>query len=292
MKELGIDKEVYSFENGDWVNKPLVSIVVPTHNRSQMMQRAIKSLLEQTYQNIEILVCDDGSSDDTQAVLKIYEDKRIIILKNETPKGACSARNIGIFKANGEFITFLDDDDEFLPTRIEEMVNAWDDRWAYIATGLKVIKSKNKSSLMIPNKIISLNSMLFKMATGISNFTKTKRIVELGGFDESLFSSQDTDIWIRLNIKYRDGYAIQKPLYIVHTEHDKPRITTSSKKIKGHFDFYKKHKSIMNKEQRKAKLFELLRYKNKKISILKALNLGNSKSNLDILKYIVKSRIK
>lgn len=65
------------------MNKPLVSIVVPTHNRTDMVQRAISSLLNQTYQNIEIFVCDNSSSDNTQEVLKSYEDKRIVVLKND-----------------------------------------------------------------------------------------------------------------------------------------------------------------------------------------------------------------
>lgn len=271
--------------------QPLVSIVVPTHNRADMVQRAIGSLLNQTYKNLEIIVCDDGSSDNTQEVLKGYYDKRIKILKNETPKGACNVRNKGIFASSGEFITFLDDDDEFLPTRIEEMINVWDDKWAYIATGLQYIKKNNKSFIHIPNKTITLESMLYEITTGNSILTKKERLIKLEGFDESLLSSQDYDMWIRLNIHYGDGYTVQEPLFIMHTEHEMPRITVSSKKVKGHFDFYIKHKSIMNEKQRKSKIFELLRYKNKRVSILKAMELGKSKSKLDVLKYIVKSRI-
>ncbi|MEA2019017.1 MAG: hypothetical protein U9N59_11270, partial [Campylobacterota bacterium] len=77
-----------------------------------------------------------------------------------------------------------------------------------------------------------------------------------------------------------------------HTEHEKPRITVSSNKIKGHFDFYRKHKNIMNNEQRKSKLFELYRYKNRRINLYKAIDLGKNKSKLDLLKFIIRSRLK
>ena len=268
---------------------PLVSIVTATHNRSDLVQRAINSLLNQTYKNIEILVIDDGSSDDTQEVLNNYSDSRVHILKNNIAKGACHARNKGIFLAKGEFITFLDDDDEFFPDRIEKMLDAWNDKWAYIATGYKYI-TKTKESNRIPNEIITLNDMLFQITTGNSIFTKKERLISLGGFDENLSSSQDYDMWLRLNHNYGDCFCIQEVLFIMHTEHEKPRITISKKKFQGHFHFYKKHKDIMNYEQRKSKIFELIKYKNKKIGFIKLFQLGNKRSKTEIMNFYLGQR--
>ncbi len=263
---------------------PLVSIVIATHNRSDLLQRAIHSLLNQTYKNIEILVVDDGSVDDTQEILKKYTDSRIHVLKNSVAKGACHARNRGIFSAKGEFITFLDDDDEFFSDRIEKMMAAWDDKWAYIATGFKYI-TKTKESKRIPRKIITLNDMLFQINTGNSILTKKERLIALGGFDENLASSQDYDMWIRLNYDYGNAYCIQEVLFSMHTEHEKPRITMSKRKFQGHFSFYKKHKSIMNYEQRKSKIFELVKYKNKKTRLIKFYQLGHKRSKSEVMKF-------
>lgn len=270
--------------------QPLVSIIIPTHNRSNLLQRAVNSALNQTYDNIEVIVVDDGSKDDTQTILKNnYTDPRLKILKNDIPKGACHARNRGIQAANGEFITFLDDDDEFSSTRVEKMVAVWDDKWAYIATGIDYIKKRGRSKIIPPN-IITLEDMLFQIITGNSVLTKKSRIDTLKGFDESLLSSQDYDMWLRLNLKYGDAYCIQEPLLVMHTEHETPRITSSKNKVKGHFDFYKKHKLIMNKAQRKSKIFELIKYKNKKISLFKLIKLSKKRAKSEVIKYYLKQK--
>ncbi|RYD56671.1 MAG: glycosyltransferase family 2 protein [Sphingobacteriales bacterium] len=99
--------------------KPLVSVIIPTYNRAHLMPRCIGSVLSQTYSNCEIIVVDDASSDDTAGAMKQYADsptvKYIRVLEN---KGACNARNVGIADAKGEYITFLDSDDEYLPDKV------------------------------------------------------------------------------------------------------------------------------------------------------------------------------
>lgn len=272
--------------------KGLVSIVVPTHNRSVLLQRALNSLLKQTYKNIEIIVVDDGSVDNTQELLRDkYSTENIVTLKNCTSQGAPVARNKGIGAAQGEFITFLDDDDEFKPERIEKMMAAWDDKWAYISTGRDYIKNNGRKEIQFLPEVIELDAMLYQHVAGNSVLTKTSRIQSLGGFDESLTSSQDYDMWLRLNIAYGSGYCVQESLCITHTEHEAPRITSSINKTKGHLAFYKKHKHLMTRSQRKSKLFEIYRYKNKKIKISKAMSLGAKKPPIEVLKLIVKSRI-
>lgn len=107
------------------MNNALISVYIPTHNRSEMLKRAVFSVIKQTYKNVEIIICDDGSSDNTEQVVIALQEKykNIRYLKNDTPKGACAARNLGIFEAKGEYITGLDDDDEFSDNRLEELLN-------------------------------------------------------------------------------------------------------------------------------------------------------------------------
>src|SRR5688572_26839751 len=98
---------------------PKVSVVIPTHNRPLMLRRAIDSVLAQTYQDFEIIVVDDGLRERSDNVVKLFEDDRIRYISHEQEHGAPAARNTGIKNSNGELIAFLDDDDEWLPQKLE-----------------------------------------------------------------------------------------------------------------------------------------------------------------------------
>ena len=101
----------------------LFSVIIPTYNRAHFIERAIKSVLDQTYQNFEIIVVDDASSDNTEEVVKRFSDLRIKYHKNHINKERCISRNIGIEKAKGEYICFLDSDDYHLPNHLEVLYN-------------------------------------------------------------------------------------------------------------------------------------------------------------------------
>ncbi len=105
-------------------NMPLVSVYVPTYNRIELLKRALTSVLSQSYQNIEVIIVDDKSSDGTQEFLTgmAKQDNRVKPILKEQNSGACISRNLAIESAEGEFITGLDDDDYFLPGRIAYFV--------------------------------------------------------------------------------------------------------------------------------------------------------------------------
>ena len=103
------------------MNDTLVSVIIPTYNRAKTVRNAIDSVLQQTYKNIEIIVIDDGSSDNTAQVLESYRNKVQIIQQENA--GPSVARNRGIEIANGDIFCFLDSDDLWLPTKIERQVN-------------------------------------------------------------------------------------------------------------------------------------------------------------------------
>ena len=103
--------------------KPFVSIIIPTFNRSKYLKRAISSALNQTYEKIEIIIIDDNSDDETDSVVRDFKDERIKYYKNNKNKGPTFSRNKGIRLSKGEYITFLDDDDELLPRKIELQIN-------------------------------------------------------------------------------------------------------------------------------------------------------------------------
>lgn len=95
------------------MNFPLVSVYIPTRNRSKLLHRAVHSVLEQSYDNFEVIIVDDGSTDETYTIAKELENqnKNIIVLRNEIARGACVSRNLAISHSKGEYITGLDDDD-------------------------------------------------------------------------------------------------------------------------------------------------------------------------------------
>lgn len=102
----------------------MVSVVIPTYNRAHVLNRAIRSVLGQTYQHFEIIVVDDGSTDNTEQVVKAIADDRVRYIRHETNKGtAAAARNTGIRQACGEFIGFVDSDDEWLPGKLQKQVD-------------------------------------------------------------------------------------------------------------------------------------------------------------------------
>ena len=101
---------------------PTVSVVIPTYNRADVLPRAIDSALGQSVADIEVVVVDDGSTDDTEALVADYEDDRLRYVAHETNRGANVARNTGIEAADGEYIAFLDSDDEWKPTKLERQL--------------------------------------------------------------------------------------------------------------------------------------------------------------------------
>jgi len=105
--------------------EPTVSIIIPTYNRARLLPNAIRSVLEQSYGHIEIVVIDDGSTDDTRKVLEPFKD-RILYLTSDH-KGTAHARNVGMKAATGKYIAFLDSDDTYLPYKIELQVSFMED---------------------------------------------------------------------------------------------------------------------------------------------------------------------
>ena len=102
--------------------KELVSVVIPTHNRGDLLPRAIRSVLQQTYLNLQCIVVDDASTENTAQVVYQFEDDRLVYLFHESNRGASAARNTGIAHAKGKLIAFLDDDDEW-----DDDDDEWDD---------------------------------------------------------------------------------------------------------------------------------------------------------------------
>src|SRR3989338_8677774 len=100
-----------------------VSVIIPTHNRPELLKRAVKSVLNQTYKDLEVIVVDDGLEKRADETVNSFNDSRLKYIQHPEEKGGSAARNTGIKNSSGEFIAFLDDDDEWLPEKLEIQIN-------------------------------------------------------------------------------------------------------------------------------------------------------------------------
>jgi len=247
---------------------PLISAIVTTHQRADLLQRALESVVVQSYKNLELIVVDDGSEDETAKVIRQYEKKiKLIYLRNEMALGACAARNKGISAANGEYIAGLDDDDEWHPQRISLLYKNYSPEYSFITSDVKIVRGST-AHIWKKKKVINLNDLLYSNQVGNQVLVKKSRILEVGGFDESLTAAQDYDLWLRLCKAFGPVRNVQKPLQTVYEDPDRLRITTTrSSKIKGYVAFYEKNKKLMTRKQRKYQLYLIRRKVNKPLSL-------------------------
>jgi len=206
---------------------PTASIILPTYNRAELIGRAIKSILSQTYQDFEIIIVDDGSTDNTEEVVRSFDDKRIKYIVNRINKGAAFARNVGIKAAMGEYIAFQDSDDEWLPLKLEKQLKAFDVSPADVGvvyTGFWKIKDKKK--YYVPFKWVKQKDGNIHKELIKGNFVGTPAVLvkkkcfkKSGLFDENLPGLEDWELFIRLSNYYNFKY-IEEPLLIAYRSVD------------------------------------------------------------------------
>ncbi len=225
------------------LSQPLVTVYIPTHNRAELVCRAVESVQKQSYRNIEIIVVDDGSTDSTYEALSGYiAASEIVYLKNDVPKGAPYARNRAIQNAKGKFITGLDDDDFFLSGRIESLLENYDDKYSFISSGYKVIYEDFERPEHNGDRVVTLDDILRANVVGNQVLVKVECLRQLGGFDNDLPAWQDYDMWIRLIRRYGSGFRVGKALYVVDKSHPHERISGNTDKVDKAYElFLSKH---------------------------------------------------
>ena len=193
------------------MNNELVSVIIPSYKRSEMLPRAVKSVLAQTYKNIEVIVVDDNDPDslwrrDTEKIMSQFKNNhQVKYICHEKNKNGSVARNTGIKNASGSIIAFLDDDDEYLPTKIEKQVSFLLEHPEYRAVYSGWIRANKK---IIPTHqgdlsydILSGNNIIY---TNVIMMWK-KCAEEFGGWDESFNRNQEAAFLLRY---FDAGYKI------------------------------------------------------------------------------------
>ncbi len=215
------------------MNKPLVSVIVPTYNRAHIISESLDNLFLQTYTNFELIVIDDGSTDDTQARLRKYGD-RIRVLTQEN-SGPAAARNRGIEVSRGDIITFQDSDDLWKPTKLEQQVSLLSKMDTSVPccisnAVMRVVNGKEYTSFDIASitpkyeeglwlnvaEVLATRFVLFNQTVAIRRWA----IEKVGGFDASLKYLEDYDLPLRLAVEGPWAF-IRDPLVIYRegTEH-------------------------------------------------------------------------
>ena len=275
---------------------PVVSVYMPTKNRRVLLQRAIESVYVQTYTNIELIICDDGSSDDTPAYLNSLQTngvvKHIKVLTNPISKGACNARNQAIKSARGFFITGLDDDDIFLPDRIYTLVKAYNPKYAFICSAMIIDNGKSKKIIDKKEGAYNLKEQLSYNEATTQILAEKQRILSLGGFDESFVACQDYDLWTRLVIKFGSLKRIAEPTYIINNTDTTQRMTGNPKSAKGYDQYKAKHDHLMSWKNKKNQEFMKLRRERKRYPLSLLILHLLSEHRTSKIKYYLSSNFK
>jgi glycosyltransferase involved in cell wall biosynthesis len=198
---------------------PQVSVIIPTYNGAHLLARAIQSVLGQTFRDFELIVVDDGSTDNTKELVSNIGDERVRYIRHEKNRGPSAARNTGIKAANGPYIAFQDSDDEWMPDKLEKQMRAFANAPSEVGvvySGFWRIKDDQKTyipSSRIEPKDGNVHSLLLK-----SNFIGTPVVLmkrecfeKAGMFDEELPMLEDWELWIRISKYYQFKY-INEPL--------------------------------------------------------------------------------
>ncbi len=237
---------------------PTVSIIIPTYNREHLLGRAIQSVLDQTYQNFELIIVDDGSTDDTEKLVKSFNSEKIRYIWHGENKGPSAARNTGIQSAKGDYIAFQDSDDEWMPRKLEKQMRAFETASPAVGivyTGRYSIKN-DKKDYAPPTKWTPIDgdifSSLLKACLVPAQVALVKRdcFERAGMFDERFPALVDWELFLRMS-RYYQFKCINEPLVIKYhqpdsiTENQSACIKGFEQMLETYFEDIKQDKTLL-----------------------------------------------
>ena len=264
---------------------PVVSVIITTYNRAIYLKRAIKSVISQTFKNFELIIIDDCSTDNTEQVVNSITDDRIIYFKHKTNLGVHQARNNGIQMARGEFIGFLDDDDEWLPNKLKKQVELFKKlpkEFGIVYSGYLVSLNGKIVSKMMPKFKGDCRDYLLRFNILATSTALVRRsCFDKVGFFEYMISIEDWDMWIRISEYYKFDYVPEAlSIYNVHESqvsgNVKRLIIGREIMLNKYYSIWSKYPKILaNRLNDLGRLFYYTRYSfQAKRYFIKALSLG------------------
>ncbi len=226
--------------------KDLVSVIIPTYNRAGLIARSARSVLNQTYKNLELIIVDDGSTDNTEEIVNTLDDERVIYIK-QSNAGACTARNNGIVHANGEFIAFQDSDDVWHTDKLEKQLETLKKTGADLVFHCLKIIENGKGVGLLGNNF--KEGFLDDSKSPIGGSTQTlfaySYVFQNEWFDVEMPRLQDFELLIRIQKKFKI-YYINEALVDFYLQNDS--ISSSPDKLIKACEIIKeKHKDCDNR---------------------------------------------
>lgn len=243
----------------------MISVVIPTHNRATLLRRAIDSVLSQTYSDLELIVVSDGSTDETPSVVAEYakKDSRVRFVELMPGRGGNVARNMGIEASNGEYVAFLDDDDEWLPEKLKKQVSVFNSepRIGIVYTGVHILYVDEQieyNSLSREKGDLS-KKILFDNCIGTTSTVVIRKelISKTGVFDEKLKALQDYDLWIRF-CQVCDVGVVSEEMINYYNYTGTVQVSSATRKYVDAFKVinnkYREYFDSLSEDEKKAKL--------------------------------------
>jgi glycosyltransferase involved in cell wall biosynthesis len=233
-----------------------ISAIITTNNRPELFKRSLASIINQTIPPSEIIVVEDGGDYYVEEWLNNSLSNDIIFIRHKTNLGLAAARNSGLKIAKSKLIAFMDDDDEWLPNRLEEQLklyNNCDDiskkNLSCIQVGCNILNEHGELiSIALPVHEGNMKSSIIKnrgVITHSSCFLFTKEsLIKVNGFDILLKSGIDHDIWMKLAIENYDSYNIQSPLVNVYIDSRETMMKNTKQRLTGIEEYVNKWKSV------------------------------------------------
>jgi glycosyltransferase involved in cell wall biosynthesis len=247
---------------------PRVSVIIPAFNRGWIIEEAIASVLEQDYQNREVIIVDDGSTDNTPDILKNYKNRITVIQQKNS--GVSAARNAGVLNASGRYIAFLDSDDFWLPGKLScqvEFFNAHPQALicqteeVWIRNGIRVNPKKRHKK---PSGMIFEQSLELCLVSPSAVMIARSLLDTVGLFDRSLPACEDYDLWLRVSCRF-PVYLVERALTVKRGGHadqlsrlsglDRYRIQVLEKIIESDQLSEKQYNAAVKTLQKKCRIF-------------------------------------
>lgn len=264
------------------MNSPLISVVIPTHNRKTEISRSIDSVLDQSYPHIELIIVDDGSTDGTAEFIRHHYRNDLLTLIVQPNKGVSAARNVGGGQGSGEFVAFLDSDDQWEREKIEKQVafhqshpdiHISQTRETWIRNGKQVKFCKKYKK---PEGYIFSDSLELCTVSPSSVFMTRSLFETYGGFDESMPACEDFELWLRISRTEKVG-LVDESLLIKYGGH--PDQLSSAYPAMDRYRIYALLKTYLTEPLSRQQKIEVEQVIRKKTDILQT---GASKRNRDI----------
>lgn len=246
----------------------MVSVIIPTYNRSRILEEAVHSVLSQDFTDFELIVVDDGSTDNTGDILKEHQKNLMVIRQNN--RGVSAARNKGIAAASGSLIAFLDSDDLWLPKKLSGQVEFFNSNPEALICQTEEIWIRNGVRVNPKKKHRKPSGMIFEPSLSLCLVSPSAVMIrrslfdDVGLFDENLPACEDYDLWLRISCKY-PIFLMDTPLIIKRGGHedqlskapglDKFRIQSLKKIIQGGLFSEDQHRAAIKMLRKKCAVY-------------------------------------